>query len=178
MRGDIVAKLNACSQVASAPHPQQSDAPKSNNAVAAPGVGEASWWVMDYSDKEAIFFTKEGIKRSAGSGQGWFTAVYSKPQDVSVTIKDAQYLQILFTADCTKGTFVDRAGAYLDEDGNLIHASALNDPPARPERGTFADAQLNIVCGKPQKLREPAPLNGDGQVLIYYYQSELHATKD
>ena len=71
-----------------------------------------------------------------------------------------------------------REAAYLDEDGKLIHASALNESPARPDRGTFADEQLNIICGKPQKLAEPVPLDGDGLLLVFYYQSELHAAKD
>ncbi len=133
---------------------------------------------MDYSKNQAIFSTKEGIKRSGGSAQAWFTSVYPVLKDVSSTIKGVQYFQLLFTADCTKGTFVVREGAYLDEDGKLIHASTLNGRPERPDKGTFAEAQRNIVCGKPQKLREPVPLKGDGNLLVYYYVSELRGNRD
>ncbi len=84
----------------------------------------------------------------------------------------------MFTADCNKGTLEAGRAPYLDEDGKLIHASTLNGKPERTNKGIFAEAQWNIVCGKPQKLREPVPLKGDGNLVVYYYVSEVRGNRD
>jgi len=178
-RGDIVAKLNACNQTASAPKANApasaaSSAAAQGKAVSPPGVtASASWMWMDYSDNMAIFFRKEGIKRGSGQARAWFTAVYSKPQDISPTIKDVRFFQFLYTADCAKGTFVYTDQAFFNDDGELIHSGTVNLAPAKPEAGTFADEQLNIVCGKPQKLIATTPLDMDGLGLFLMYREVL-----
>jgi hypothetical protein len=178
-RGDVIREINACNKTASAPaqppaHASVPAAAKGKAAVTPPGVtANASWMWMDYSENMAVFFRKEAIKRSGGSAQAWFTAVYSKTQDISPTIKGVRFFQFLFRADCAKGTFVDTAQAFFDDDGQLIHTGALNLAPTKPEAGTFADEQLHVVCGKPQKLIAGQPLDMDGLGLFLMYREVL-----
>ena len=175
MRGDIAVKLNACNEAASAPAPKSGKAAAAASvSVSPPGVtASASWMWMDYSKNMAIFFRKDGIKRSGGSARAWFTAVYSKAQDISPTIKGVRFFQFLYTADCAKGTFVDTAQVFFNDDGELIHSGTGKLAPAKPEAGTFADEQLNIVCGKPQKLIASTPLDMDGLGLFLMYREVL-----
>ena len=183
IRGDVVAMLNACNQTASAPAQAQKSAPAAaatsgpvhvnKGAVPVPGVGQAKWWLLDYNHNMAVFFTKERIKRTGTSGEGWFTSLYADVQDISDTTKGVQYLQVLYKADCKGGTFTIKESAYLNEDGNVITGVTMDTPPKRPDPGTFAEEQVNVICGKPQKLITPTAYDGEGHELMLFYKELL-----
>ena len=189
MRGEVVAKLNACSQTASAPGQRNPGTPVQTNAsksvapkaaqkgaaaIHAPGVEKASWWLLDVSRDQAVYFTKGGIKRSGSKGQGWFTIVYPEPQDISADFKGVRFLQDLFVADCVKGTFAARFGAYLGEDGDEIASAELDKPPRKPTPGTLGEEEYNLICGKPQKLFVNKAMDTDGMGLVFVYEGFLY----
>ena len=181
MRGDIVAKLNACSQVASAPS-AAAPAPKGPIAHAntghPPGVGNGNWYLMDFDAKSATYFTKSRIKRSGANSDGWFTVVYAKPKDiVGTSLKNAQFFQMHYLANCSKGTERLTEGAYLDEDGKVMSSSLITEaesPFAKPKEKTLSAEQFDVLCGKGDNPLAKTPLEGDGSVLVFDYTMMLH----
>ena len=179
MRGDVVAKLNACNQAASAPAQAPAPAPAAKSSYAkaskAPGLGDASWLMLGYNKEQATYFTKAGIKRTGTTAEGWFTTVYAEGYaDPSAGISGVEFLQARFRADCTKGTVATLEGAYFNDDGELIDGSVIPKPVAKtPKAGTVGDEQLNVMCGKPQKLMSSTPFDVDGLGLVFMYKELL-----
>jgi hypothetical protein len=181
-RGDIVAKLNACSNVASAPTSPAAPAAKGSSTSEAgsyaktgkpPGVGDAHWLMLGYNEEEATYFTKAQIKRTAGTGEGWFTLVYPKPQEMA-GMPGVQFLQTRLRADCVKGTFTVREGAYFGDDGKLLGGALIDEPEVnRPAPGSAGEEQLRILCDKPQELVSDKPIDSDGLGLLFIYTGFL-----
>lgn len=185
MRRDIVTKLNACSQSAKAPAQRapttparsassSSRATRNGSGAAyktrAPGVGQASWSLLAVTDETAVYFVKSQIKRTGAKASGWFTLVYPAPKDMTATIKDIQFLQNDFTADCAKGTLAIREGVFFNEEGDLVTGSSLDAKPMRPSRGTFGEMEFNVLCGKPQKLFVNKAMDMDSTGLVFIYK--------
>jgi hypothetical protein len=185
MRGDVIAKLNACSQTASAPPtapaPATAAPGKSTGSYAStgkpPGVGKASWYMMGYDAEDATFFTRARMKRTGSSADGWFTVVYVRPKDVpGAHITAAQYSQRHYLANCAKGTMRLSEAAYLDEDGKLLNGAFIPEsqsPFAPPNRDSIDALQFNILCGKPQPLAVPDSVDTDGLGLVFIYHGLL-----
>jgi len=179
MRGDVIAKLNACSQTATAA-PKVAPAAKPSAAASSyaktghpPGVGKASWLMLGYNDQEATFFIKGGMKHNGGTGEGWFTLVYPKPQEVG-GLPGVQFFQTRLRADCAKRTFTVREGAYFNEDGDLIDGAVIDKPEVNhPAAGSAGDENLNVLCGKPQELVSDKPLDTEGLGLVFIYTGFL-----
>ena len=182
MRGEVIAKLNACGQAASA----SAASPRAAAPVAAapakvktayagkpPGVGKASWHMLDFDKKSATFFTKERIKRTGNLAEGWFTIVYDKPKDIPGTeLAGIQYNQTRYLANCAKGTDRLAEAVYLDEDGKIISGAMITEdmsPFVPTNKGSERWEQWNVMCGKPQETINALPLEGRGDLLIYYY---------
>ena len=179
MRGDVVAKLNACNQTASAPAQAPSSAPAAKSSYAkaskAPGLGDAGWFMLGYNKEQATYFTKAGIKRTAGTVEGWFTTVYGDGySDPAAGISGVEFFQARFRADCAKGTFAMLEGAYFNDDAELIDGAVIPKPVSKtPKPGTVGEEQLNVMCGKPQKLINSTPFDSDGMGLVLMYKELL-----
>ena len=189
MRGDVVAKLNACNRAASAPAPaaRRARAPartapsKPTAKVPAsyakigkpPGVGRANWYLMDFDKESATFFTWDRIKRSGNKAEGWFTIVYPKPIDIpEIEVKGVQYFQMHYVANCAKGTDSVSEAAYLDGDGKILSGATLTEaqsPFEKVEAGTLAAEQLDIMCGKSKGAVNKEPIVSDGLGLLFVY---------
>ena len=178
MRGDVVAKLNACGKVASAPPTPKASAaaappPKTAYPGKPPGIGKASWAMLDFDERSATFFTRANIKRTGNLAEGWFTIVYVKPKDIPNTqLTGVRYNQTRYLANCAKGTDRLAEAAYLDEDGKLISGAMIGEdlsPFVATNKGSVRWEQWNILCGKPQETVNQLPLEGRGDLLIYYY---------
>jgi hypothetical protein len=176
MRGDVVAKLNACGKVASAPAAPKASAPpgvKTAYAGKPPGVGKAGWAMLDFDERSATFFTRANIKHSGNLAEGWFTIVYVKPKDIPGTpLTGIQYNQTRYLANCAKGTDRLAEAAYLGEDGKIISGSMIGEdlsPVVPTNKGSVRWEQWNVLCGKPQETVNQLPLEGRGDLLIYYY---------
>ena len=182
MRGDVVAKLNACAEVASAPAkpapPAAKPASAHVNTGHPPGVGKGSWYLMDFNTKSATYFTKTRIKRSGANADGWFTIVYVKPKEIAGTsLKNARFFQMHYLANCSRGAQRLTEGAYLDEDGKVMSSSLITEAEApfeKPKEGTLNAKQFDILCGKGDGALDDRPLEGDGSVLVFDYTMMLH----
>ena len=187
MRGDVVARLSACAQTASAPAQRTPSAPVTSAAsgasaakagggmykTQAPGVGQASWSLLAVTDEMALYFVKARLRRTGTKAEGWFTIVYPELKDLTPAIKDVQFLQNDFTADCAKGNFAIRAGVYFNEDGDLVTGALLDAKPTRPTPGTFGQMEFNVLCGKPQKLFVNKVMDMDALGLVFIYKGFL-----
>ena len=180
MRGDVVAKLNACGKVASAPATPKASAPaaappkvKTAYSGKPPGIGKASWAMLDFDERSATFFTRANIKHSGNLAEGWFTIVYVKPKDIPNTqLTGVRYNQTRYLANCAKGTDRLAEAAYLDEDGKVISGAMIGEdmsPFVATNKGSVRWEQWNVLCGKPQETVNQLPLEGRGDLLIYYY---------
>jgi hypothetical protein len=173
-RGSVVARLDSCAKSAGAqaqPDGEKERAP----APAAPGLGRASWQLLDFDDEEATFFTRSQLKRQGSAAEGWFTIVYAEPKDQPAAgISDIQFFQVRYSADCAKKTYALREGAYFDENGKLLKGAVIPTPtPQQASPRTVAEDQLNLLCGKRQPLADKRPLVGDGDALVLYYLERL-----
>ena len=187
MRGDVIARLNACGKVASAPAAPAAPGASAPAAAPAkvktayagkpPGIAKQSWQMLDFDEKSATFFTKARIKRTGNLAEGWFTIVYVQPKDIPNTqLTGVQYNQTRYLANCAKGTDRLAEAAYLDEDGKIISGAMIGEdmsPFVQTNKGSERWEQWNIMCGKPQETVNQLPLEGRGDLLIYYYHYVL-----
>ena len=129
--------------------------------------------MLDFDKKSATFFTKEKIKRTGNLAEGWFTIVYDKPKDIPGTeLAGIQYNQTRYLANCAKGTDRLAEAVYLDEDGKIISGAMITEdmsPFVPTNKGSERWEQWNVMCGKPQETINALPLEGRGDLLIYYY---------
>jgi hypothetical protein len=183
MRGDIVAKLDACARpkatsVAST-EPTRSNA-KAPSTAATPSLGNATWSMLDMDDESATYFTSARIKRAGSSGSGWFTAVYSEPRDLSNDLKGVEYNQARYEANCVKRLLKMTDVAVYDENGKELAAGPLPNPTwDRVEPDSIGAYKLNILCGRPQPLAEKKPVTGDYETLLrHYLTSALEAAHE
>src|SRR4029078_501211 len=160
MRGDVIARLNACGKVVSAPATSSSPAaspakPKTTYAGKPPGIAKQSWQMLDFDEKSATFFTKARIKRTGNLAEGWFTIVYVQPKDIPNTqLTGVQYNQTRYLANCAKCTDRLAEAAYLDEDGKIISGAMIGEdlsPFVQINKGSERWEQWNVMCGKPQE---------------------------
>jgi len=181
MRGDIVAKLDACTRpkgtsVASS----QSNTPSGANdemtrpATGVPGLGKASWSVLDLESDHIELFAKAHLKRTGNLRPGWFTTVYPRPIDhPEVGINGVEFEQYRWEADCTKGLIRITAIAFFDDNEKLIKSTSGNSKWDKTEPGTFGDRKFRVLCGKPQALADKKPLVGDGDYIAMYTAAML-----
>lgn len=184
MRGDVIAKLAACATQhppAATRMPNAKPAPASVSGrqavspVAPPGLGRASWHVVDSSDEAAIFFSGTWTQDRRKVSRGWFTYVFSKPQNYpDIKLTGVRFTQAFYVTDCSAGRMalvqLDRFG----EDLERLHEVAIPQPQFdHPESGTIGGALLNIMCGQPQKLAADDAIVGDGYELKELYLDML-----
>jgi hypothetical protein len=178
-RGDVIARINACSQSASAAARtvapgSVAKAPSSYAKTGKPpGLGKGSWLTLHADHSLAVFFTKARMKRTGNLGEGWFTTVYVRPMDLANTsIRNAQFTQSRYVANCAKGTQRFAEVAYFDPDSKFLGGAFIGQDVTQfavPEQGSIGAMEFNVLCGKPVKLADATPLNGDGDFLRLFY---------
>jgi len=184
MRGDIVAKLDACSRpratsvASSAPEqPSRVKAAAPKTPVGAPGLGKASWSVLVLENDHLELFNKARLKLVNKVGSGWFMTVYPRPIDIpDFGLTGVEFEQWHYEADCAKGMIRMTALATYDDVGKLLRSDAGNSKWDKMEPGTFGDRKFKVLCGKPQALAVKTPVVGDGDY-IAMYTAEMLAKK-
>jgi hypothetical protein len=166
MRGDIVARLDACARAASAkPDDTRAAAAAPASAVKAPGLGSATWHPVTYTDEMAEYYTAAGIKRTGKSGQGWFTKVYSDPKDFGNGISGVRFVQSLVRADCTSdSTRLVEIAAY-DDQQKLKTEGPISDQFEKADPDSIAADELAVLCGRKEPAADVKPVAGDGEHL-------------
>jgi hypothetical protein len=181
MRGDIAARLDACTRpkatsvASNAPEqPSQIKARAPTQSLGAPGLGKATWSVLDLESDYLTLFNKARLARTKTIGSGWFTTVYPRPKDYpDFNVSNVEFEQYRYEADCMKGMIRLTAMAFFDDDGKLIQSGAGPGKWGPMEPGTFGDRKFKILCGKPQPLALKSPVVGDGTYLAMYIASML-----
>jgi hypothetical protein len=187
-RGDIIAKLDACARpkaatIASSSSPVaiKARAPTSAPpaaAASAPGLGNTKWSMLDMDPDFATYFPVGGMKRTGTSGSGWFTTVYSEPQNYpSANISGVVFIQGHYQADCTKHMIKTPDLAAYDDDGKVLASGP--DPNAnwaKVEADSAGERKFNILCGKLQPLVSKTPISGDHQdIEMHYFAAIMEA---
>jgi hypothetical protein len=173
MRGDIVAKLDACTRpkatsVASS-QPTAVKAKSVAQPVGAPGLAKATWSVLDLERDHVTLFNKARLTRAKTIGSGWFTTVYPRPKDYpNFNLSNVEFEQYRYDADCAKGQIRLTAISFFDDDGKPIQSGAGSGKWDTVESGSFGDRKFKILCGKPQALAVKGPLVGDGTYIAIY----------
>lgn len=180
-RGDVVAKLDACTRKAtsvassgsssSSPTAMKARSPTSASGSTPPGLGKASWAMLDMDEDYATYFIAARISRAGGIGSGWFTQVYPAPKDFPGTsIKGVWYNQSHYQADCTKRLLKMTDVAVYDENGKLLESGPMPNPTWDPvEPDTTGQRKFNILCAKPQPLVVKKSVIGDYNELMANY---------
>jgi hypothetical protein len=188
-RGDVIAKLDACYRAqattitsTSAPTPIKARAPAAATpAITPPGLGDAKWSMLYMDDEFAIYFTAAGIKRTETSGLGWFTTVYSEPQNYpAANISGVVFVQTHDQADCTKRMIKAPDLAAYGEDGKVVASGPdPNASWAKVEADTPGARKLNILCGRPPALASKIPISGDHKTIeMHYLQAMMEAAHE
>lgn len=188
-RGDVIAKLNACAvaaraqsepretrTVVAAPANAKTGATRRGAAASkAPGLGHATWHMVDSDDDRVTYFTTAAIKRNGKSGKGWFTHVYSKPLDDGSGVFST-FVQALEEGDCTTDSLRLLQVAAYDANQKLVAEGPVpNQRLERVEPDTINAEMLAVLCGRPQHLAER--LVGDGKYLWSVTQVMLAIAK-
>jgi hypothetical protein len=197
MRGDIVAKLDACARpqarsVASDDSRQASPGRASGQTrvhppatgakqIQPPGLGHARWSMLFMNDDFAIYFVPTAIKRARGSGSGWFTSVYLQARNYpSAGLSNVVYVQTLNQADCSKSLIKAPNLAAFDRDGKLLGSGPVADATWDTiKAGSAGSREFNILCGRPQALQQKAATVGNhGDLMANYMKAELKVMED
>jgi hypothetical protein len=177
-RGDVVAKLNACARAASASNepsgPRSVTSPTASRKTSShgtvlskpPGLGRATWHILETTNDGVYFFTTAGIKHSAKSGRGWFTTVFSDLQNFGAGVSAVRFTQGLVEADCPHNTMRVLQFAAYDADQKLVKQGPTpNQSFERVEPDGLEGQELAVLCGKPRRLAGSIPAVGDGEYL-------------
>lgn len=176
-RGAVIAKLNACARVASAQASSSSGSSVHLQVSHSPGLGRASWQLLDFDAGHADFFTRARLARKGDAAVGWFTLVLPHPEDhPDIQVSRVQFMQSLLWANCANGTYTVHEIAWYDTEGKLIPGSTYvfpNPSFKRPDPDSFFVNDINVLCGRPQVVADKGPLDGDGSFLLSYYLEQL-----
>jgi hypothetical protein len=130
-----------------------------------PGLGKASWKVVNMDGDTVEYYTTKGITRTGATAKGWITEVDSVPKaigDDSVT-----FTQTLVEANCAKKTTRAVQVATFDENQQMLSNSPVtNDPFATAEAGSMVDYEMKDLCGIKTDLTGSDPVVGDGSALL------------
>jgi hypothetical protein len=133
---------------------------------APPGLGKASWYMVNLQGDMAEFYTTRGITRTGTTAKGWITAVHTVPETMGSD--SVSFVQELIEANCTNKTTKVVQAATFDENQQMLKNIPMTLAASKAPPGSMIDYELKDLCGIKTDLTGSKPMVGDGADLLEF----------